>query len=116
MEGVRILAETAIYAHSDIWFVIGLLCILFGLTFMISFSITWIEFNALWCLIAALVGLIMLACGATCANMYRDSRMFSHMEYKVIVEDGVEFNEFISHYEILEQDGEIYTVKEKNND
>jgi hypothetical protein len=39
--------------------------------------------------------------------------VFSHIEYKVIIEDNVEFKEFINYYEILDQEGEIYTVKEK---
>ena len=115
MEGVRILAETAVYTYSDTFFVIGLLGIIFGLSLLISFGIIWIEFKESWCGIGALVGLIILTCGVTCANMYASSRTFSHTEYKVIVEDGVVFNQFFSHYEILEQEGEIYTVKEKGD-
>ena len=115
MEGVRILAETAVYTYSDTFFVIGLLGIIFGLSFLMGFGIIWIEFKESWFGIGVLIGLIMLTCGVTCANRYVSSRTFSHMEYKVIVEDGVEFNEFLSYYEILEQDGEIYTVKERGN-
>lgn len=33
--------------------------------------------------------------------------------YKVIIEDTVNFNEFTEKYDIIEQDGKIYTVKER---
>lgn len=33
--------------------------------------------------------------------------------YDVIIGDNVSFNEFNEHYEIIEQNGNIYTVKEK---
>lgn len=35
--------------------------------------------------------------------------------YKVIIEDSVNFNEFNEKYEIIEQDGKIYTVKERED-
>lgn len=33
---------------------------------------------------------------------------------EVIVSDGVDFNSFMSEYEIIDHRGDIYTVKEKN--
>ena len=37
----------------------------------------------------------------------------SHIEYKVTIDDSVSMNEFLDKYEILDQEGKIYTVKEK---
>ena len=34
-------------------------------------------------------------------------------EYKVVIDDSVSMNEFLDKYEILDQEGKIYTVKEK---
>jgi hypothetical protein len=34
-------------------------------------------------------------------------------EYKVTIDDSVSMNEFLDKYEILDQEGKIYTVKEK---
>ena len=34
-------------------------------------------------------------------------------QYKVTISDEVDFNEFMEKYEIIEQDGKIYTVREK---
>ena len=36
--------------------------------------------------------------------------------YKVIISDEVSINEFMDKYEILSQDGKIYTVKERTPD
>ena len=35
-----------------------------------------------------------------------------HTEYVVEVNDSVGFNEFYNHYDIISQDGDIYTVRE----
>ena len=35
--------------------------------------------------------------------------------YKVIISDEVSMNDFMEKYEILEQDGKIYTVKERED-
>ena len=34
-------------------------------------------------------------------------------QYKVTISDEVSFNEFMDKYEILDQEGKIYTVKER---
>ena len=36
--------------------------------------------------------------------------------YKVIVSDEVQMNDFFKKYEIVDQDGKIYEIKEKEND
>ena len=36
-----------------------------------------------------------------------------HIEHKVTIDDSVSMNEFLDKYEILDQEGNIYTVKER---
>ena len=36
-----------------------------------------------------------------------------YIEYKVTIDDSVSMNEFLYKYEILDQEGKIYTVKER---
>lgn len=36
--------------------------------------------------------------------------------YEVTISDEVNFNEFVEKYEVIEQDGKIYTVREKENE
>lgn len=35
-----------------------------------------------------------------------------HKDYVVTIEDSVSFNEFYKHYEIVGQDGKLYTIRE----
>ena len=37
----------------------------------------------------------------------------NHIEHKVTIDDFVSMNEFLDKYEILDQEGKIYTVKER---
>lgn len=37
-----------------------------------------------------------------------------YTQYKVIISDEENFTEFSEKYEVLEQDGKIYTIKEKD--
>lgn len=37
----------------------------------------------------------------------------SYIKYKVTIDDSVSMNEFLDKYEILDQEGKIYTVKER---
>lgn len=37
------------------------------------------------------------------------------IQYKVVIDDSVSMNEFIEKYEIIDQEGKIYTVREKEN-
>ena len=37
----------------------------------------------------------------------------NYIEYKVTIDDSVSMNEFLDKYEILDQEGKIYTVRER---
>jgi hypothetical protein len=37
-------------------------------------------------------------------------------QYKVTISDSVSMTDFYEHYEVIEQDGKIFTVREINND
>lgn len=59
-----------------------------------------------------IIGTVTLTC-----NIWTDwatnGRQY-HTEYKVILEDDLRYNDFVERYEILNQDGRIYTIKERN--
>jgi hypothetical protein len=42
-----------------------------------------------------------------------NTNSINHLEYKVTIDDSVSMNEFLDKYEILDQEGKIYTVKER---
>ena len=41
--------------------------------------------------------------------------MYEAPEYKVTISDSVSFNEIYEKYEIVEQEGEIYTIRERRS-
>ena len=41
------------------------------------------------------------------------SDIIDHIEYKVILENSISMNEFYEHYEVIDQEGKIFTVKER---
>ncbi len=66
---------------------------------------TWAGFVAL---------ILMLVCVVLGAlGLIKNKTDISHIEYKVTIDDSVSMNEFLDKYEILDQEGKIYTVKER---
>lgn len=91
-----------------------------------------------WCLIVGLlVDFVLVGCMAVCFSNNRiiagliciilafgsgiagslggtqSKTNINYIEYKVTINDSVSMNEFLDKYEILDQEGKIYTVKEK---
>lgn len=58
------------------------------------------------CLIGAIVLLALYGCGVAC--------QYDHTEYQVTLDDSVTVNELLDRYEIVGQDGLIYTIKERS--
>lgn len=59
-------------------------------------------------------GLAILVCLTIAVFGLIDNRNdIDYIEYKVAIDDSVSINEFLDKYEILDQEGKIYTVKER---
>lgn len=87
------------------WFVIGLVIgVIFGLN-EYSFFAGLIMFLTLFIVGGGLFGFVLgAATGAP--TEYTD-------QYKVIVDDSVSMNEFVEKYEIIDQEGKIFVVRER---
>lgn len=116
MNGVEILNQTNIYYEEGNMYVFGILLgmgIIAGITIAIlewkdfGFNISCIS----WTLIGFGIGLILGCIGYS--NTIDTTDELSHVEYKVIVSDEVSFTDFMEKYEIVDQEGQIYTVKER---
>ena len=116
MNGVEILNQITIYETEMPWWI---LWVFIGAGFLISlcFSIyEWVKYG----FDGSFIWLIILG-SAMCAWLgflgvlifEHDTDTVDHIEYQVTVSDDVNFNEFAAKYEILDQEGKIYTVKEK---
>lgn len=59
------------------------------------------------CIFGALIGIV------PASLMFPDEY---ETQYKVIISDEVSMNDFLSEYEIIDQEGKIYTVRERNDE
>ena len=63
---------------------------------------------------ASVFGVLILICTTLfILGLIDNKNSIDHIEYKVTVSDEVSMTEFMAKYEILEEDGKIYTVRER---
>lgn len=59
------------------------------------------------------IGAIFLVIGSLCFYFEGTVPVYDHTEYKVIVDETVNMNEFFEKYELVDQEGKIYIVKDE---
>jgi general stress protein CsbA len=113
MNGVEILNEYAVYTTQTWVMVVSVIAVIGGIILLVM-PANYEKDIFMW---IHLIG--MLICFATtltltCLDESTDCfKEYSHTEYKVTIDDSVSMNEFLDKYEILDQEGKIYTVKER---
>ena len=110
MNGVEILSSETIYNTILPEWCIALGFVL-GMAFIVATIFTFLDgYNILGCIcLVLMIASIVVAC----LGGSESKTDVSHIEYKVTIDDSVSMNEFLSKYEILDQEGKIYTVKER---
>lgn len=115
MEGVTILSERSVHTscmdESSFWagFIISAL--------IIVILVIWARWDTkdssilLLILLAPFMGAIFGVLTG-CIN----GTIEEHIEYKVTIDESVSMSEFYDKYEIIDQEGLIFTVKEKDDD
>lgn len=119
MSGINILSEQAVYEVDCLWW---LFFLFLGLGFVIGLFAAineWVNFGwkagYLWLiLITTIVGAYFGVLGIIFSEHETD--VVDHIEYKVTVSDDVNFNEFMSKYEVVDKEGLIYTIKERESE
>ena len=112
MDGVTILSEISVRGE-ELWRLVCL--VILGIAAISSMVNNWCSSG--WSTRIALiictlfVGVLLSVFTIAACMSYNTF----HTEYKVNVDDSVGFNEFNSRYEIISQDGDTYTVIEKEN-
>lgn len=103
MEGITILNETVISA-APVWLIaIGIIITSISL---ISAAFCAANENP-WAILLAVV------CGLSLSFTIMAGSQENHTEYEVLIDESVSFNEFNEKYEVVKQNGKIYTIKEK---
>jgi len=118
MNGVEILnvTEHAIMEHTWSWpMCFGLFIGVFGITLLIGVLTGLSEGDIETGIVAgAIVGLIAaLILSPFLTAAFGQKEVGTETHYKVTIDDSVSMNEFLDKYEIIDQEGKIYTVKEK---
>lgn len=118
MNGVEILNQSNIYETDVHWWIL-IVCagagLLVGLIASIrdwrkyGFDASYIVLTFMLTLACSFFGLIV-----TLATEHNTDTI-DYIEYKVVISEDVRLNDFLDKYEILDQEGRIYTVKEKEN-
>ena len=113
MEGVQILAENVITStqYNFAWngftiffYILAVYYIFLTIIFAIDDDLTMFASGAL--------AMFLIISGTGIADFIGKEEVYDYTEYKVIVDDTVNMNEFMEKYEILDRDGKIYIVRE----
>ena len=113
MAGITILSEQIMYnTFLPEWCAaVGILFVLFvlpiGLAILCESDIKWPGHILT---ILALIGSLMILFG-----LLSNTHSIDYVEYKATIDDSVSMNEFLDKYEILDREGKIYTIKEKED-
>lgn len=110
MTGVEILAIETIYAT-----ILPEWCLTLGVVFIVIFLFFFaISANNLEPTLTIIFGILM-ACSFIfiCISQTNSKTDIDYIEYKVTISDEVSMNEFYEKYEVLDQEGKIYTVRER---
>ena len=110
MNGVEILSSETIYnTILPEWSIgVGLGC---GFIFVILMMVSIVnehDIGFILSIIAIIASIVVAGLGDV-----TNKNSVDHIEYKVTIDDSVSMNEFLDKYEILDQEGKIYTVKER---
>lgn len=110
MTGVEILNTETIYNTilPECCIGIGLgVAIMFAAAMVICFSNDRMVLGVVFFILALGAGVV----GSLGGTLSKTN--INHIEYKVTIDNSVSMNEFLDKYEILDREGKIYTVKEK---
>lgn len=111
MEGVEILAIGQIGVGSSFNWVMAIIAgLLLG---VVAFALGLFHDNTI---IAIVIGLFIAIFAGVTIGFIDGIPTHYVPTYKVVISDEVSMNEFTERYEILEQDGKIYTVKERKEE
>jgi low affinity Fe/Cu permease len=113
MEGVTVLHEFTVGGPSDVGLIFaGVLAIcafstaIWGLYSRLCRSNkTWHWYYIIACLVITLMSLGLIAWGTT---------FEAETRYKVILDEDVPYVAFTEQYEVVGQEGEIYTIRDRN--
>lgn len=116
MEGITVLYQEPIYkiicVNENI---LNLLAFVFiAMIFGVLISIICFKIEGV--IICTFLGFISIFSFGILDSYSTSTEELDHYEYKVTIDDSVPMKEFLSKYEIINQEGEIFTIVERENE
>lgn len=114
MEGVRILAQSPVYdtVYSWGWSWSGFIIAILAVAILVTMIIAVLSGTGEALILLGFI-VILGAASFCCFEKGNSEEVYSHEEYKVIIDDSVSLNDFYEKYEVISREGEIYTVIER---
>ena len=112
IEGITVLSQEVIYDfvydYSPIAWGAAIAAIVGFIIFFIMSQDGWasLAVGVLFSFLGILIGLLIVE------NNY-EKIPTERNQYKVLIEDGVQMTDFYDHFEVIEQDGEIWIIEDK---
>ena len=115
MQGVEILTSAQVateYAANwyNFWITFE---IAFGIMFIVGIVISIKDYDWIHIVFGSIVGIISGSVLGLYACFIFDKPVAYETQYQVTVSDDVSLTEFYEHYEVIDNDGKIFTVREK---
>lgn len=109
MNGVEILTSKQVVASTSFNWIVFIIFVIVVTIFMSIVS--WIDVKDIF--VGAIVGLLTgVVIGGFLGIMFGKPTEYE-TQYKITISDEVKMNDFYEKYEIINQDGKIFTVREK---
>lgn len=116
MNGINILYQEAIYKTICVnETIINILFLLF-LVMILGVIISALCMSLTGTIVFSVLGTIIIFSLGVLDSYSAPTEEIDHYEYKVTIDDSVLMKEFLSKYEIINQEGEIYTIVERENE
>ena len=117
MTGVEILSMTEVateytynyWVAGIIYLIVVIGCGILGASVPYANNCNWLEGAGIGILVSGLLGILLFA--AVCVASQEP--IAYETQYKVTIDESVSMVEFLDKYEILDQEGKIYTVRER---
>ena len=115
MNGVEILSSAQVVAETTynataVWIVV---CVIIGICVTLGVVLGVRNNDGSIFALLAVLGIILAGISASIAYGVTTTPTSYETHYKVTIDDSVSMNDFLDKYEILDQEGKIYTVKER---
>ena len=115
MNGIEILSTTEVVTAAAcnttaVW--IGIIATIVVMV-IIGAIIAWHECDGMYIFVFLLFGLVLSGITAVMIGSTTSYPTAYETHYKVTIDDNVSMNEFNEKYEIVSQEGKIYTIRER---